>query len=142
MSPAAGHPPVLCGRDIRKAFRRDTGDVVQALDGVSLDIGHGTLAALIGPDGAGKTTLLRLVAGLMVVDAGILRVLGIDIAADPIFRHLIVFVPEGKDFCAVEPVTNMNDGLNRMDGETDHGVFVLTPGETRRGTVRFRLDRM
>jgi ABC-2 type transport system ATP-binding protein len=83
MSPAGGHTPVLCGRDIRKSFRRDTGDVVQALDGVSVDVGHGTLAALIGPDGAGKTTLLRLVAGLMVADAGVLRVPDIDVAADP-----------------------------------------------------------
>jgi ABC-2 type transport system ATP-binding protein len=83
MSPAGGHIPVLYGRDIRKSFRRDTGDVVQALDGVSLDIGHGTLAALVGPDGAGKTTLLRLVAGLMMAEAGVLQVLGIDVAADP-----------------------------------------------------------
>jgi ABC-2 type transport system ATP-binding protein len=83
MSPAAGHPPVLYGRDIRKSFRRDTGDVVQALDGVSLDVGHGTLTALVGPDGAGKTTLLRLVAGLMMTDAGVLQVLGIDVTANP-----------------------------------------------------------
>jgi ABC-2 type transport system ATP-binding protein len=83
MNPAGGHTSVLCGRDIRKSFRRDTGDVVQALDGVSLDVGHGTLAALVGPDGAGKTTLFRLVAGLMVADAGVLQVLGIDVTADP-----------------------------------------------------------
>jgi hypothetical protein len=30
MSPNGGHTPVLCGRDIRKSFRRDTGDVVPA----------------------------------------------------------------------------------------------------------------
>jgi ABC-2 type transport system ATP-binding protein len=83
MNPAGGPTSVLCGRDIRKSFRRDTGDVVQALDGVSLDVGHGTLAALVGPDGAGKTTLFRLVAGLMVADAGVLQVLGIDVTADP-----------------------------------------------------------
>jgi ABC-2 type transport system ATP-binding protein len=83
MSSAGGHTPVLWGRDIRKSFRRDTGDVVQALDGVSLDVCHGRLTALVGPDGAGKTTLLRLVAGLMVADAGVLQVLGIDVAADP-----------------------------------------------------------
>jgi ABC-2 type transport system ATP-binding protein len=83
MSPTEGHPPVLYGRDIRKSFRRDTGDVVQALDGVSLEVGHGMLAALVGPDGAGKTTLLRLAAGLMVADAGVLQVLGIDVTADP-----------------------------------------------------------
>ena len=47
------------------------------------EAGHGTLTALVGPDGAGKTTLLRLVAGLMLADAGGLQVLGIDVAADP-----------------------------------------------------------
>jgi ABC-2 type transport system ATP-binding protein len=75
--------PVLFGRDIRKTFRRDTGEVVQALDGVSLDVEHGTLAALVGPDGAGKTTLIRLATGLMTADDGKLKVLGIDVAADP-----------------------------------------------------------
>jgi len=83
MSLAGGHTPVLCGRNICKSFRRDTGDVVQALAGVSLEVGHGTLAALVGPDGAGKTTLLRVVAGLMVANAGVLQVLDIDVAADP-----------------------------------------------------------
>ena len=50
----------LLGRDIRKSFRRDGGEIVQALDGVSLEVEHGTLTALVGPDGAGKTTLIRL----------------------------------------------------------------------------------
>ena len=83
MSAAAGNTLILHGRDIRKAFRRDSGDIVQALDGVSLEAGHGTLTALVGPDGAGKTTLIRLAAGLMTADAGELKVLGVDVAADP-----------------------------------------------------------
>jgi ABC-2 type transport system ATP-binding protein len=83
MSAAGGYPPVLLGRDIRKTFRRDAGDVVPALDGVSLEVGHGTLTALVGPDGAGKTTLMRLAAGLMAADAGALKVLGVDVVADP-----------------------------------------------------------
>ena len=41
MSAAGGNPPVLLGRDIRKTFRRDTGEVVQALDDVSLEVGRG-----------------------------------------------------------------------------------------------------
>jgi ABC-2 type transport system ATP-binding protein len=73
----------LSGRDIRKAFRRDTGEVIQALDGVSLSADHGTLTVLVGPDGAGKTTLIRMATGLMAPDAGELRVLGVDVAADP-----------------------------------------------------------
>jgi ABC-2 type transport system ATP-binding protein len=74
---------ILVGRDIRKTFRRDTGEIVHALDGVSLEVEHGTLTALVGPDGAGKTTLIRLAAGLMTAGGGELKVLGVDVAADP-----------------------------------------------------------
>ena len=77
------HTEVLFARDIRKTFRRDTGEIVQALDGVSLEVEHGTLTALVGPDGAGKTTLIRLAAGLMTADGGELKILGVDVAADP-----------------------------------------------------------
>jgi ABC-2 type transport system ATP-binding protein len=74
---------VLVARDIQKKFRRDSGEVVRALDNVSLDAAAGTLTALVGPDGAGKTTFIRLAAGLMAPDGGELKVLGIDVVADP-----------------------------------------------------------
>ncbi len=73
----------ILGRDIRKEFKRETGEVVTALDDIALDVGHGALTALVGPDGAGKTTLIRLVAGLMTADRGSLEVLGIDVARQP-----------------------------------------------------------
>ena len=76
--------PALLGQGLHKRFALDGGGrSVQALDDVSLQVGAGTLSALVGPDGAGKTTLLRLAAGLMRADAGTLQVLGIDVAADP-----------------------------------------------------------
>ncbi len=71
------------GRAIRKTFHRETGETVVALDDVDLDIRHGELTALVGPDGAGKTTLIRLVAGLMTADGGTLDVLGVEAARDP-----------------------------------------------------------
>jgi pyoluteorin transport system ATP-binding protein len=73
----------VVSRNVRKKFRRATGEIVEALDDVSLEVPHGALAALVGPDGAGKTTLIRLIAGLMPVDAGTLTVMGIDVASDP-----------------------------------------------------------
>ena len=75
--------PIVLGREIRKTFRRHTGEVVNALDDIALEAPAGMLTALVGPDGAGKTTLIRLTAGLMVADSGELKVLGIDVAADP-----------------------------------------------------------
>jgi daunorubicin resistance ABC transporter ATP-binding subunit len=56
---------------------------VTALDGVDLTVGPGTLAALLGPNGAGKTTLVRIIATLSKPDAGLVRVLGYDVAAQP-----------------------------------------------------------
>jgi iron(III) transport system ATP-binding protein len=41
-----------------------------ALDSVSLTVAPGELFTLLGPSGCGKTTLLRIVAGLLVQDAG------------------------------------------------------------------------
>jgi ABC-2 type transport system ATP-binding protein len=73
----------LSGRGIEKKFRRDGDQVVRALDGISIEVPRGTLAALVGPDGAGKTTLIRLAAGLLNVDAGELKVLGLDVSAEP-----------------------------------------------------------
>ncbi len=75
--------PVVEGREVRKQFRRETGEIVNALDGVSLRAEHGTLTALVGPDGAGKTTLIRLMTGLLLADSGELRVVGVDVSADP-----------------------------------------------------------
>jgi ABC-2 type transport system permease protein len=83
MSAAAEHTAVLETRDLGKTFRRDTGEMVHALDGVSVTGGPRTLTALVGPDGAGKTTFIRLVSGLMTPDHGTLRVLDIDVAAHP-----------------------------------------------------------
>jgi len=76
-------PPVLWARELRKTFRRDTGEIVSAIDGISVSAAEGMLTALVGPDGAGKTTLMRLAAGLMTADSGELKVLGIDASADP-----------------------------------------------------------
>ena len=66
--------------------------------------------------------------------------MAIAIAADPVFRHVVVFMPEGQDFFAFEPVSNMTDGINRIDGSTEHGMFILRPGEERGGTIRFTLE--
>ena len=75
--------PALRLDNVRKSFRRATGESVLALDDISFSLRQGGLAAVVGPDGAGKTTMIRLLAGLMQADGGIVCVLGIDAAKDP-----------------------------------------------------------
>src|SRR5450631_2297372 len=83
MSAAAPDTPAVVAQDLRKEFQRKGEGTVRALDGVSFEASHGELTALVGPDGAGKTTLMRLAAGLLRAHAGSLKVLGVDVAADP-----------------------------------------------------------
>jgi aldose 1-epimerase len=64
------------------------------------------------------------------------------IEADPIFRHLVVYVPKGRPYFCVEPASHVADGFNLMArGVEDTGVRVLEPGETLAGTVHFGVQR-
>jgi len=71
------------GQNLRKMFRRETGEAVIALDGVSFAVQPGSLTAIVGPDGAGKTTLLRVICGLATPDDGTMTVLGTDVSTSP-----------------------------------------------------------
>jgi len=53
-----------------------------ALDRVSLEIARGEMFGLIGPDGAGKTTAIRAMCGLLHVEEGEIRVMGVDPVRD------------------------------------------------------------
>jgi multiple sugar transport system ATP-binding protein len=49
---------------------------VHAVRGVDLDIPDGEFTVLVGPSGCGKSTLLRTIAGLEVVDEGVIEIGG------------------------------------------------------------------
>jgi len=55
---------------------------VRAVDGVTFAAADGEITGLLGPNGAGKTTLLRMLATLVVPDAGRANVAGLDVVAD------------------------------------------------------------
>lgn len=46
-------------------------------------MGRGEIFGLLGPNGGGKTTLFRVVSTLLPVQAGVVRLLGVDAAHDP-----------------------------------------------------------
>ena len=55
---------------------------VQALHGISFDVGKGELFGIIGPDGAGKTSLFRILTTLLLPDGGNASVDGLDVVKD------------------------------------------------------------
>ncbi|GAA5113146.1 ABC transporter ATP-binding protein [Alloalcanivorax gelatiniphagus] len=54
---------------------------VAALRGVSLELGAGSVTAVMGPSGSGKSTLLNVVAGLDVPTSGAIQVGGHDLGS-------------------------------------------------------------
>jgi branched-chain amino acid transport system ATP-binding protein len=72
---------------------------VQALNGLSLEVGQGEFVAVVGPNGAGKTTLFKAISGTAAATAGRILFEGQDLLAVPPARraHLgIAHVPEGR----------------------------------------------
>ena len=74
---SSGDGLAISVRGLKKAY----GDV-QALAGVDLDVKGGTVLGLLGPNGAGKTTVVRILATLLLPDAGTARVVGLDVVRD------------------------------------------------------------
>ncbi|MGH6720424.1 MAG: ABC transporter ATP-binding protein [Alphaproteobacteria bacterium] len=56
---------------------------VTALDDVSLAIGRGEFAVLLGPSGSGKSTMLNILGGFLAPDAGRVEIDGRDVTAMP-----------------------------------------------------------
>ncbi len=57
---------------------------IEAVAGVSLEVGAGEVVGLLGPNGAGKTTTLRMLAGILTPTAGDVRVCGVPLHAHPL----------------------------------------------------------
>ena len=66
-----------------------------AVDDLSLSLEAGTFLGLLGRNGAGKSTTLKMVTGLLKPTSGSVRVLGLDMATDPIsVKRQIGVMPE------------------------------------------------
>ena len=66
--------PVLSMHGIDKSF-----GAVRALEGIDLEVHRGEVVALVGDNAAGKSTLAKVIAGVLVPDAGIIEFDGVPV---------------------------------------------------------------
>jgi ABC-2 type transport system ATP-binding protein len=68
---------------------------VIAVNDISFQVGHGELFGFLGPNGAGKTTTINMLTGLARLDAGRIKISGIDCTRNPkAAQHLTGIVPD------------------------------------------------
>src|SRR3954454_11525838 len=144
-APAGGDGLAISVRGLRKSYD----GVVQALDGVDVDVRRGELLAILGPNGAGKTTLVEILEGHRRADAGEVSVLGHDPAKrERAFRARIgiVLQEEGIDrtltarevvelYSAAYPAPRPADEVLDLVGlgdRPDARVAALSGGQRRR----------
>ena len=64
---------------LRGLTKRFAGEMLPAVDSLSLEVGAGETCVLIGPSGCGKTTTMRMVNRMIEPDAGTIEVAGRDV---------------------------------------------------------------
>ncbi len=70
-------------RGVEKSFKKRRGEVVRALDSVSLTVERGEVVGILGPNGSGKSTLVRVLSTLVTPDRGEVEVFGLDAVRHP-----------------------------------------------------------
>jgi branched-chain amino acid transport system ATP-binding protein len=85
---------------------------VQALDGVSLEIGEGAIVAIIGANGAGKTTLIRAVAGMNRQARGRIVFRDADICGWPSHRVCDLGIGQVAEGRQVFPTLSVEENLD------------------------------
>ena len=72
----------LRAQHLRKRYKRR-----EVIADVSLSLGRGEVATLLGPNGSGKTTCFYMIAGLVAPDGGRVSLDGADVTGLPMYRR-------------------------------------------------------
>ena len=149
--------PHVIVRDAWKSFDRGR---IEVLRGISIEVAHGEVVALLGSSGCGKSTLLNVISGLEPVESGEVlvdgRVVGDESARIGLLRHHIGYVfqlhhlmPDLtlRENCLVPVVAARGDrkaGIKRLnelaiatgiDHRLGQRVRELSGGERQRGAL-------
>ena len=133
----------------RRAEPTENSKVVKvAVDHVSFSVREAEIFGVLGPNGSGKSTLIRLIATLLLPDAGSITVFGHDVVSHPMdVQRLINRVSvEASFFKKLSPMENLLYGarLYGMEGkETRQKVMeILTRLGLEKNTIRQPMEEM
>jgi ABC-type branched-subunit amino acid transport system ATPase component/ABC-type branched-subunit amino acid transport system permease subunit len=88
---------------------------VVAVEGISFEVRHGEVFAIVGPNGAGKTTLFNLISGVERPTSGRIAVEGRDLADVPIDRRAPLMGRSFQVARLVPELTALENVMVRLD---------------------------
>jgi len=100
---------------------------IQALKGVSLEVGEGELVGLLGPNGAGKSTLVKIACGLVRPTAGTASIAG-EPAGSPAAHRALGYLAElfrFPDWLSADELLGMHQQLAGSDGGSRERMRLL-----------------
>jgi ABC-2 type transport system ATP-binding protein len=108
--------------DVRKSYGS-----VEALKGVSLEVGEGELVGLLGPNGAGKSTLVKIACGLVRPTGGTAAIAGAP-AGSPAAHRALGYLAElfrFPDWLTADELLGMHQQLAGSDGGSRERMELL-----------------
>ncbi len=124
-----------------------------AVKGISFEVKEGEVFGLIGPNGAGKTTTLRMLATLLQISSGSIKIFGLDVSEQTNeVRKIISYLPEeagayknltgrqylefiARFFCSgsqVDKMCSKGIEISNLGERIDDKVDTYSKGMTRR----------
>jgi Cu-processing system ATP-binding protein len=97
------------------------------LDGLDLEISKGGIFAVLGPNGSGKTTLIKSILGMVIPDAGEIKMNGNSVLKQWDYRNQINYLPQIANFPAnlsVNELIAMVKNLRPKEAN-DHDLITL-----------------
>src|ERR687896_1863049 len=131
-------PPVLQASDLRKSY-----GTIEALKGVSVEVGDGELVGLLGPNGAGKSTLVKIACGLVHPTTGTATIAGAPAGSPEAHRSLgyLAELFRFPDWLTADELLVMHQKLAGSDGGAAErerlldGVGLQEAAQRRVGTM-------
>jgi ABC-2 type transport system ATP-binding protein len=148
---ASGEKAIVVG-----ALRKTYPGGIEAVKGVSFEVGRGEVFGLIGPNGAGKSTIIGMLTSTVLPDEGTACLAGIDVATDPIAARRVSSVVfqdpvvdrglSGRANLTLHarlwgvPANRAREKIEELAGSFDLAGIIDRPVSTYSGGQRRRLE--
>ena len=121
-------------------FVLPSGDCVQALEDINLDIKAGEIMTVLGPSGCGKTTLLNIVAGFLAPTAGTVSLAGTPVTEPGAERGMVFQQGALFEWMSVRENVAFGPSMKKMpkaeiDRIVDHLLEVVGLGDFKEKAI-------